>query len=103
MSVQVGDYITANGTGHAFYGQIGEVVEAYAHGYKIDYDGDGLADVGGYIPSGGNFSIHSENEFLLNSVTRVIENYADTTLLIVIGIGVIFIGWSYVKRLVTSG
>jgi len=47
--------------------------------------------------------LHSENEFLLNSVTRVIESYADTTLVIVIGIGVAALGWSYVKRLVTSG
>ena len=103
MSVQVGDYLTANGTGHAFYGQIGEVVEAFPHGYKIDYNGDGVADVGGYIPATGNFTTHSENEFLLNSVTRTIEGYADSTLLIVIGIGVIILGWSYVKRLVTSG
>jgi len=103
MSVQIGDYITANGTGHAFHGQIGEVVESYPHGYKVDYNCDGVADVGGYIPAGGNFSLHSENEFLLNSVTSVIESYADTTLVIVIGIGVAALGWSYVKRLVTSG
>lgn len=103
MSVQVGDYITPNGSGHTFYGQIGQVVEAFPHGYKIDYDGDGLADTGGYLASTANFSTPSEVEYLLNSSTRFIENYADTTLLIVFGIGIITIGWTYVKRFVTSG
>lgn len=104
MSFQVGDYITNNWSGHAYYGQTGQIysINPSTGGAQIDWDGDGLPDSGGGVNiNSANITAKLGSEYTLQNKFGNVEANANGALVIAIGIGVIVIGWLYVRRLVT--
>lgn len=104
MSFEVGDYLTTSRAGHPYHGQTGQIISINTANQRatVDWDGDGVAEVNAGVRL-NNARVTSKlgSEFTLQNKFENVEANANGALLIAIGIGVILIGWLYVRRLVS--
>ena len=103
MSFQVGDFITNTRPGHVHHGKTGQIISinSTTGGATVDWDGDGSADPGGGVNINAS-TIQSQisSQYALQNQFVSVETFANASLLTAIGIGVIIIGWMYIRRLV---
>lgn len=103
MSFQVGDYITNNWSGHAYYGQTGQIysINPSTGGAQIDWDGDGLPESGGGVNiNSSNITAKLGSEYEMQNGISSIETFADGAIVVAILIGAVVYGWVMAKVLI---